>query len=139
MLSFPSAMEKIKKTKKKILIIEDTEDLNEIFWIAFSAKNFEIQTCQNGVDGLKKFFEFQPDVVFLDVMMPQMDGYHVVSELQKSRPKPLIILASNLEQKKSLLEDWNGILYLKKSDYTPSEMVAKVEEFLKSTPPTPLI
>ena len=123
-------MEKMKKTKKRILIIEDTEDLNEMFEIAFSAKNFEIQTCWNGADGLKKFFEFQPDVVFLDVMMPQMDGYHVVSELRKSRPRPLIILASNLEQKKSLLENWSGILYLKKSDYTPSEMVAKVEEFL---------
>ena len=123
-------MDKMKKMKKRILIIEDTEDLNEMLEIAFSVKNFEIQTCRNGADGLKKFFEFQPDVVFLDVMMPQMDGYHVVSELRKSRPRPLIILASNLEQKKSLLENWSGILYLKKSDYTPSEMVAKVEEFL---------
>ncbi len=120
--------------KFKILIIEDNEDLNEMFQIAFDADKFEIESCLNGVDGITKAVEFKPNLILLDIMMPQMDGYEVLKALKKNTSlKTTVVVNSNLEQKQDAEKalKLGADYYLRKSEYTPFELANKVEDILK--------
>ncbi len=120
--------------KTKVLIIEDNEDLNEMFKIAFNAKGYEVEASLNGMDGITKAAEWKPDVIMLDIMMPQMNGYEVLSALKNNTSFPTkVVVNSNLEQEKDADKaiEMGADLYLKKSEHTPFEAVEKVEELLK--------
>lgn len=119
--------------KLKVLIIEDNEDLNEMFKTAFEEKGYDVEISLNGMDGITKAPEFDPDVILLDIMMPQMDGYEVLQALKNnSSLKAKVVINSNLEQDKDADKalKLGADLYLKKSEYTPFEAVEKVEELL---------
>jgi two-component system, OmpR family, phosphate regulon response regulator PhoB len=120
-------------TKMKVLIIEDNEDLNEMFKTAFETKGYDVAVSLNGMDGITKAAEWKPDVILLDIMMPQMNGYEVLSALKNNTSLPTkVIINSNLEQEGDVQKgiDMGADLYLKKSDYTPFEVVDKVAELM---------
>ncbi|MBL4863163.1 MAG: response regulator transcription factor [Crocinitomicaceae bacterium] len=71
---------------KSVLIIDDEEDIREILEYNLRKENFEVYTASNGIDGIKIAEEKIPDLVLLDVMMPEMDGIEVCEEL-RSNPK----------------------------------------------------
>jgi CheY-like chemotaxis protein len=115
--------------KKKVLIIEDNADLAEMFKTAFEAKNFEAAMSLNGIDGITKAAEWKPDVILLDIMMPQMDGYEVLNALKNNTSlASKVVVSSNLEQEKDKQKAMTlgADLYLKKSEHTPFEVVEKV-------------
>ncbi|MCF7836840.1 response regulator [Candidatus Gracilibacteria bacterium] len=119
--------------KTKVLIIEDNEDLNEMFKTAFEAKGYDVAVSLNGMDGITKAAEFKPDVILLDIMMPQMNGYEVLSALKNNTSLPSkVVINSNLEQEGDTQKamSMGADLYLKKSEYTPFEAVEKVDELL---------
>lgn len=120
--------------KIKVLIIEDNEDLSEMFKTAFEAKNYDAAISLNGMDGITKAAEWKPDVILLDIMMPQMNGYEVLSALKNNTSLPTkVVVSSNLEQEKDAQKamEMGADLYLKKSEFTPFEMVKKVNELMK--------
>ncbi len=96
--------------------------------IAFELEKFLVQKCSSGLGGLNKIHSFNPDIIILDIMMPEMDGNEVLSKIQKvENLNPLILVFSNLE--------WTGtqtnkVFYLKKSNHTPTVLVEKVHQFL---------
>ena len=119
--------------KAKVLIIEDNEDLNDMFNIAFEAKEYEVETSLNGMDGITKAAEWKPDVILLDIMMPQMNGYEVLSALKNNTSLPTkVVINSYLEQEGDTQKamDMGADLYLKKSEYTPFEAVDEVEKLM---------
>jgi DNA-binding response OmpR family regulator len=67
---------------RKILIVEDSIELRDIYKLFFTQKGFEVETALDGVEGLEKAKEFHPDLVFIDIMMPKKDGYEVLKELR---------------------------------------------------------
>jgi DNA-binding response OmpR family regulator len=67
---------------RKILIVEDSIELRDIYKLFFTQKGFEVETALDGEAGLEKAKEFQPDLVFIDIMMPKKDGYEVLKELR---------------------------------------------------------
>jgi len=80
---------------KKILIVDDDPDFVEAVTMILRPKKFEVVTAYNGKEGLEKVKAEHPDLVVLDVMMPEKDGYSVCKEL-KSDPKwnhiPILLL-----------------------------------------------
>ena len=87
--------------KLKVLIIEDNKDLNDMFRIAFEAKDYDVEVSLNGMDGITKAAEWRPDVILLDIMMPQMNGYEVLQALKNNTSLATkVIIISNLEQEK---------------------------------------
>jgi len=58
----------------KIAIIEDDSAISQMYRIKFEAEGFQIETAENGVLGLELIKEMKPDVVLLDLMMPEMNG-----------------------------------------------------------------
>ena len=67
----------------KILLVDDEPDILEFIGYNLKKEGFEVDTASNGLDGLKKAKIFKPDLILLDVMMPQMDGMEMCAELRK--------------------------------------------------------
>jgi two-component system alkaline phosphatase synthesis response regulator PhoP len=81
--------------KKKLLIIEDEQDLIKGLKLNLSDEGFDVDWAVNGVDGLRKAIEETPDLIILDIMLPEMDGLEVCRKLrQKGINIPIIMLTA---------------------------------------------
>ena len=82
---------------KKILLVDDDPDLLNAVRMILEAKNYEVAAAYGGVEGLQKARTEHPDLIVLDVMMPDKDGYAVCKEL-KSDPQlsriPVLLLTA---------------------------------------------
>ena len=85
--------------KKKILIIEDEEDLIKGLKLNLIDEGYEVDSALNGVEGLRKAIEKTPDLIILDIMLPDKDGLEVCRELrQKNISIPIIMLTAKGEE-----------------------------------------
>jgi two-component system, OmpR family, alkaline phosphatase synthesis response regulator PhoP len=84
---------------KNVLIVEDEEDLLEGLAHNFKYEGYEVMTARTGPEGLKLALKQKPDLVVLDIMLPEKDGFTVLKELrQRHREMPvLVITARNFE------------------------------------------
>jgi DNA-binding response OmpR family regulator len=91
--------------KKKVLIVED-EELIQKFFVEILEYKYEIHVADNGEEGLKLAHEIVPDMVMLDIMMPQMDGFEVCSILRKDKKfeKSIIIMVTGLSDRDSKMK-----------------------------------
>jgi DNA-binding response OmpR family regulator len=124
------------KPKRKVLIIEDNEDIQQLYQYAFEESNYDVKISGNGLNGINDVVEYVPDVVLLDIMMPEMNGFEFLEALKNNTSLKVqipIVVLSNLTQeheKEKALQ--NGAdLYLVKSDYEGLDLVEKVNNFLK--------
>lgn len=89
--------------RKRILIVEDTNTIVMVEKLMLSDKNFDIDTARNGVEGLMKVQSVKPDLVLLDIMMPEMDGIEMCRQL-KSNPEtksiPVVMVTTKGEPDK---------------------------------------
>jgi len=80
---------------KKILIIEDEQDLIKGLKLNLTGEGFEVDWAANGVEGLRKAIDEAPDLIILDIMLPEMDGLEVCKKLrQKNVDIPVIMLTA---------------------------------------------
>ena len=85
--------------KKKILIVEDEIDLIKGLKLNLSDEGFDVDWAVNGAEGLRKAIEESPDLIILDIMLPEMDGLQVCRELrQKNIGIPIIMLTAKGEE-----------------------------------------
>ena len=120
---------------QKILLIEDDPFLIDIYTTKLKAVGFFIEVVNDGEDGVVKAEEFQPSVILLDIVLPHVDGWDILSQLkikEETKDIPVIIL-SNLGQKEEVDKGINfgAVKYLIKAHYTPSEVVEEVKKTLK--------
>lgn len=120
---------------KKILLIEDDSFLSEIYVAKFQESGFEVLVAYNGSTGLAKIKEQAPDLILLDVVMPNIDGFAVLQTIKEdssTRHIPVVIL-SNLGEQENVQKglDLGAAAYIVKAHHTPTEVVAKVKEILQ--------
>ena len=71
------------ETKKtKILIFDDEEKTGKFFGLILQSQNYDFQTANNGYEALEKIKEYSPNMIFLDVTMPEMDGHETCKKLR---------------------------------------------------------
>ena len=87
------------KTMKRVLIVEDEEGLLDGLAHNFRYEGYEVLTAKSGQEGLKLALKQKPDVVLLDIMLPEKDGFTVLKELrQRHRDIPVLVMtARNFE------------------------------------------
>jgi DNA-binding response OmpR family regulator len=120
---------------KKILIIEDDKFLRELISRKLTDDNFDIIEAVDGEEGVKKVKEEKPDLVLLDLILPSIDGFEVLSRIKEDSNVasiPIIIL-SNLGQKEEVEKGLNlgAVDYLIKAHFTPGEIIEKIRNILK--------
>lgn len=119
----------------KILLIDDDSLLVRMYERKFKLDGSEVETAFDGKTGLAKAAEFKPNLILLDIMMPEMNGLEVLEKLKAdegSKAIPIILL-TNLGGSQEDIDRGLGlgaVAYLVKADYTPAEVVAKVKEIL---------
>lgn len=92
-------MASAKQTAPVVLIIEDNQDLIEMYRLKLSLEGFRVETALDGEQGILKAVEAKPDMILLDILMPNMNGFEVLKALKhNSRLEAKIIVLSNLGQ-----------------------------------------
>ena len=120
---------------KKILFIEDEMRLQEVLGAKLKAEGYEILAAMDGKSGLEIAEKEKPDLILLDLILPKMDGFHVLEAI-KANPSisviPIIVL-SNLESGKDIERCLSlGVRsYLAKINYSLEEIAQKVSEVFK--------
>lgn len=119
---------------KKILIIEDEELIRNLLEKKLQKEGYEVAAAENGLEGLEKMKEIHPDLILLDIVMPQKGGFEVMEEMQKNeelKEIPIIIISNSgqpveLDKAKELgAKDW-----LIKTEFDPQEVLEKVKKQL---------
>ncbi len=78
--------------KHKILIIDDEKNIRDIFSLLLEEKDYFVKTAKNGKEGLKKNLSFNPDVILLDMNMPDFSGIEVLAKIKKNTPAVEVII-----------------------------------------------
>ena len=120
---------------KKILIIEDERSLGEMYKFKLEKEGYTVFLAPEGKSGIAIAKEKKPDLVLLDVIMPEMDGFEVLRIMRHDpETKDLrIFVFSNLGQEDEIergLQE-GADKYLIKANLTPGQLLSKIEESLK--------
>lgn len=118
---------------KKILIVEDDPFLIDIYSTKLKGAGFEVDIVQDGEDVLAHLEETKPDLLVLDIVLPHMDGWEILSGIKNGRARDLkVIVLSNLGQREEVQKGLKlgAVKYLIKANYTPSEIVKEIQETL---------
>ena len=118
----------------KIAIIEDDTVINQMYRMKFEADGFDVQVASNGKTGVEMVEAFGPDIILLDIQMPEMSGDEALKKI-RAQPWgthiPVIILTNlGIEESPKSLKELNIHSYIVKAELTPSQVVAQVKEAL---------
>jgi DNA-binding response OmpR family regulator len=118
----------------KIAIIEDDSVINQMYRMKFEAAGFNVEVADNGTRGVAMVEAFKPDIILLDIGMPEMTGDEALAKIRSkdsSKTTPVIIL-TNLgeEEAPKKLRDLGIHSYIVKADLTPRQVVARVKDAL---------
>lgn len=123
-------------TQKKILLIDDEQDILEILSYNLEKEGYEVHTATNGKEGIEKAREMVPDLILLDVMMPEKDGIETCEDLRKipELQKTLIVFLSARSEEFSQLAGFQAGA----NDYIvkiikPKVLISKVNALLQLT------
>lgn len=122
---------------KKVLIVEDEAALLRVLSDKFTSEGFSVLTAKNGLVGLKVALEEKPEVIILDILMPELDGMEMMKRLRESgeygKKVPIVIL-TNLDADEKIT--WavakdEPAYYLIKSNVDMDEIVGKVNQAME--------
>jgi len=121
--------------KKTILLAEDDTMISSMYKTKFEQANFNVLTADNGADGLDLALENKPDLILLDIIMPQLDGFAVLERLKmSSKTKNIpVFLLTNLGTEEDIQkgQELGAKDYLVKANLTPAEVLDKVKKEFK--------
>ena len=123
-------------TAKSILCIEDESEMIDLMRLILGRRGYEVRGATSGMDGLRMIREEKPDLILLDLMMPEMDGWEVYQQIradEKTRDIPVIVVTAKAQSIDRVL----GLHIAKVDDYiakpfSPLELMNSVEKVLKS-------
>jgi len=119
--------------RKKILIVEDEESLLKLESILLTSKGYDVQGVSNGIAALEVIAEEPPDLVLLDIMLPEMDGFEVcrrIKENEQSRHIPVIMLtAKKSREDMARGEDVGADWYITKP-FKSAMVIETIQRFL---------
>src|SRR3990172_9618194 len=127
-------MTQTKEKKIKVLLIEDEKEVAEFYKLKLTLDGYEVVTAENGQEGLDKANSYRPELIFLDIKMPEMDGFEVLKKLRataRTKDIPVVVLSNFDEQdliEKGLTLGANE--YLIKSQFTPEDISNKINSWV---------
>lgn len=119
-------------TGKKLLIVEDEQDIRELYSEILREEGYEVIEAWDGQVGLKEALSGKFDLILLDIMLPKVDGLHILKEIKKKPElvKIPIILLTNLGADAVIKEAFTlgAEAYIIKSEYTPDQVITEVNK-----------
>lgn len=123
--------------KKKILVIEDDVFISSLITGELADEDYDVQSAMDGPSGLAAAREQKPDLILLDILMPQMEGFEVLTTLKSDSAAssiPVVVL-SNFGQPEDIkrAKDAGAVDFLVKVNFTPKEIGEKIRKILESS------
>lgn len=119
----------------KILVIDDDENIRNLYVERLKAEGCIVESAENGEKGLARVTDFKPDVILLDIMLPKISGFSVLEILKTTKDYkniPVIILSALTQSEdRSRGLTAGAVEYLAKSENLPKEVVEKVKAVLR--------
>lgn len=116
---------------QKILIVEDEKELADILGAYLEVEGFETIVSQDGQEGLKAFYEKEPSLVLLDIMLPKVDGIHVCKEIREKSEVPIIMISAKSGEMDKVIALGIGADDYVTKPFSPLELVARVKAQLR--------
>lgn len=120
--------------KSKIAIIEDDQAISQMYRIKFESEGYTVETAENGVLGLELIEKMKPDIVLLDLMMPEMNGDEMLAKLRKKpwgKDIKVVILTNVGEQEiPDQVRKMGVSAFILKADMTPRQVVEVIKKQL---------
>jgi len=120
---------------KTILLVEDDPFLIDIYKTKLNESGYTIEVAKDGKEALLKMKELHPDLLILDIVIPNVDGWKVLKLIRKDKElsNAKIIILSNLGQKDEVEKAMKlgAERYLIKAHFTPSEVLQEVKKVLE--------
>lgn len=112
------------------LIVEDCDFIRELYH--FNLKGLEIQIigeARNGTEALEKIHALHPDIIILDLVLPEINGFDILSQVHEISPKSKVLIVSTLDDAKSKkkAKSLGAVGYLEKP-FTKSDLIEAVRE-----------
>jgi DNA-binding response OmpR family regulator len=124
-------LDQVGEERRRVLVVEDEPDTVYLLKQILRIAGFNVLSAYNGREALKKVAEHKPDVVLLDIMMPEMDGWETLGYLRKMTEAPVVVISA-LGEKEEVVEGLRRGVddYITKPFYN-AEVVARVETVLR--------
>ncbi len=120
----------------KIAIIEDDQAICQMYRIKFEAEGYDVQTAENGRLGLELVLTMKPDIILLDLMMPEMNGGEMLAKLRRDlwgKTAKVVILTNMGEQEIPENVQKLGVsAFILKADMTPRQVAELIKKELAS-------
>ncbi len=116
---------------KTVLVVDDEERLVALLKAYLTQEGFRVVTAENGRVGLIQARHEKPDIIILDIMMPEMDGYEFLRLNSKERDTPVILLTAKLEESEKVLGLELGADDYVTKPFSPRELTARIRAVLR--------
>jgi len=121
--------------KNLVLIVEDDPTTQEMMELMLTKEGLMVVTANNGRDGMEKMAKQQPDLILLDLMMPEMDGFEFVTLLRQNqewRKIPVVVLTAKDITSEDRIKLRNQVQNIfQKSVYDKNKLLSEIQELLK--------
>jgi len=118
---------------KTILVVDDEERIVSLLKAYLAQQGFRVVTSQNGSDALFVARHEKPDLIILDIMMPEMDGYEFMRQHRKERETPIILLTAKIEEDDKIIGLELGADDYVTKPFSPRELTSRVRAVLRRT------
>ena len=116
---------------KKVLIIDDDQNICKILKEYLVYEDFSVVVANDGKEGLKKIENDNPDLIILDIMLPEMDGWEICQELRPENDIPIIMLSAKTKDTDKIMGLELGADDYVTKPFSPKEVVSRVKAVLR--------
>ena len=124
-------------TQNKILVVDDDKNICELLRLYLEKEGYTVSLAFDGREGLDAFIKFNPDLVLLDVMMPNVDGWQVCREIRKTSQCPIMMITAKGETIDKVLGLELGADDYVVKPFDSKEVVARIKAILRRTSSAP--
>lgn len=120
----------------KVAIIEDDQAISQMYRIKFESEGYDVDTAENGKLGLELAEKMVPDIILLDLMMPEMNGDEMLEKLRKTTwgEKIKVVILTNMGEQEipASVKQLNVSAVILKADMTPRQVAELVKKTIDS-------
>jgi len=117
--------------REKILIIEDDDKISDLVKLYLEKDGFVVAQAGDGKEGLEKFAKENPDLIILDLMLPEIDGLTIAKSVRAKNSTPIIMLTAKDEETDKIVGLEIGADDYVSKPFSPKELVARVKAVLR--------